>query len=245
MPETMENVITSLRMLEAVGDHQPVGVSALARITGVPKTTVHRSLETLWAAGWLDRSADGAWSLSLRCAVIGRRAGQRRGLRALSRPAMTALAHACQESVQLWLPQGHMVVLAESIDGQQPVRLATPGALEGVVEMHASAAGKAILALLPGAEVDVLLGRELVRCTPHTITDVEVLRSHLADVRRRGYAVAREEGALGIGAVGAAITAGGRPVAGMSVPLPVHRLTDERVEQLGALVRRAACEISI
>ena len=47
----MENVLTTMRVLEAVADHQPVGVSELSRVTQVPKTTVQRSLPG-YPASW-------------------------------------------------------------------------------------------------------------------------------------------------------------------------------------------------
>jgi acetyl-CoA synthetase len=59
---------------------------------------------------------------------------------------------------------------------------------------HALAMGKVVLALA-GPEVLERYVRHpgLRRFTPHTITDPEALRAELAETRRRGYAVEREE----------------------------------------------------
>ncbi|WP_324609648.1 helix-turn-helix domain-containing protein [Streptomyces sp. WM6386] len=49
----MKSVIRSLRVLEAVAQHQPVTVGELTKIFGLPKSTVQRTLVTLAEAGWL------------------------------------------------------------------------------------------------------------------------------------------------------------------------------------------------
>ena len=56
----MRVVTTAFRVLEEVAVHQPVGVSELARILDVPKSTVQRALQALWCArttrwGWSRR----------------------------------------------------------------------------------------------------------------------------------------------------------------------------------------------
>src|SRR5262249_14598955 len=147
--DAMANVLTALRVLEGVSDHQPVGVSELSRVLGVPKTTVQRALDTLLVGGWLNRNGDGVWTLSLRSAGVGRRAGQPRGVRERARPVMLQLSQVTDEAVRLWMPQGHNVVLVESFDSTLPVRSVQPSTFSGTLPMHASAAGKAILALLP------------------------------------------------------------------------------------------------
>lgn len=55
----MRSVRTTFRILEAVAEHQPIGLSELARRLGLPKSTVQRSLATLAELGWI-RSASAA-----------------------------------------------------------------------------------------------------------------------------------------------------------------------------------------
>ncbi|MEV1178630.1 helix-turn-helix domain-containing protein, partial [Nonomuraea sp. NPDC049784] len=47
----MQNVLNALRVLEEVAIRQPAGVGELARVLGLPKSTVQRSLRTLHDAG--------------------------------------------------------------------------------------------------------------------------------------------------------------------------------------------------
>jgi IclR family acetate operon transcriptional repressor len=244
MSAAMANVLTVLRVLETVSDHQPVGVSELSRILDVPKTTVQRALDTLRVGGWLNRSDEGAWTLSLRCAVVGRRAGQRGAIRELARPIMLRLSQATDEAVRLWMPQGHTVVLVESIDSTQPVRSVHPATFSGTLPMHASAAGKAILALLAPAEVDALLTPPLRALTPSTITDPDELRALFAPILRRGYAEAHNESSDDVADIAAAITADGRPVAALALNVPNHRLTKVLAARYGRLLVDAVSQLS-
>lgn len=241
----MANVLTAFRVLEAVSDHQPVGVSELSRVLDVPKTTVQRALETLKVGGWLNRSDEGAWTLSLRCAVVGRRAGQRGALRELARPVMLRLSQATEEEVRLWLPQGHTMVLVESFDSTQAVRFVHPATFSGTLPMHASAAGKAVLAHLPDAEVDALLTPPLRGLTPATVVDPDELQALLPLIRKRGYAEAHDESIADVGDIAAAITAEDRPVAAIALNMPRHRLTKQRTTRFGRLLVDAVAELSV
>ena len=111
--------------------------------------------------------------------------------------------------------------------------------------VYATSTGKAIMAHLPPEELGRALSRAFRPLTERTLTDGKRLRACLEDVRRDGYAVAAEELELGFVAVGAPLfDAAGRPVAAISLGGTRTRLTDERVPEVGRLVRAAAGRIS-
>jgi IclR family transcriptional regulator, acetate operon repressor len=244
MVAVMGNVLKALAVCEAVSVHQPIGVRELAREVDMPKSSVQRALETLHAAGWLVRSDGGRWSLSLRCAVIGGRAGETAALRDLARPTMERLREITDESVRLWGHDGDRIVLLENMESRQAVRsVLQPGGT--TIPLHASAAGKAILARLPEDEVDQLLAQPLAALTPQTITDPTVLRDQLRTIRRKGYAETHREAWKDVGAVAAAIhDPSGRPVAAIALALPMHRLTQHLTRSYGQAVAEAVAALS-
>ena len=231
MADPMNNVLRALLVCEAVSEHQPIGVRELARAMEEPRSLVQVALDRLHAAGWLVRTDDGRWSLSLRCAVIGGRAGEADALRELARPTMERLREVSDESVRLWVPDGDHVVLIGHMDSRQAVRsVVQPGGY--TVPVHASAAGKAILAFLSPGELDVLLARPLAALTPHTIVDPDELRAQLTVIRERGWAQTFHEATMDVGAVAAPILdPAGRPLAAIALALPMHRLTPELTER--------------
>lgn len=239
----MNNVLTVLKVIEAVSSKQPVGVSELARTMELPKSTVQRSLETLRVAGWLQQAEGGSWSLTAKPAVIGQRAGNELGLRDAAQGAMNALRQQTGESVRLWMRDGGHVVLIETIECTKPVRAIA--AIGATVALHAGSAGKAILAALPPAELDQFLSTTLHAYTDRTIVEPARLRMALDETRERGYAQSDSEALIDVGGVAAPIlTPSRQPLAAIGVALPMHRFTPTLAAKFGELVQSAAHEVT-
>jgi DNA-binding IclR family transcriptional regulator len=104
---------------------------------------------------------------------------------------MEDLYTALHQHVQLAVLEGSGAVIVE--------RLSRPGAIGlvsqvgGRLPLHASAVGKVLLAHGDSALFDGLVDRGFDRFTPQTITDPARLRRELADCRRTGSAIVREE----------------------------------------------------
>jgi IclR family transcriptional regulator, acetate operon repressor len=252
----MRVVRTALRVLEVVSELQPVGVSAIARATGVPKSSVQRCLVTLREAGWLGPAPGDPqrWVLTGRARTVGLRGGTaERGLREAALAVMQELRDATRETIHLVgfgaehaapseAGPGALVVI-DRLDSPEPVRtwvrLGTP------VPLHASCSGRAVLSRLPEAEARQLVGDELERFSAQTITDPDALVAELRAVRERGYATAEGSWRAGVGAVAAAVVDGaGRPLGALAVSAPQQRYDTGRAEQLGALVITAVARLS-
>ncbi|HAW42548.1 MAG TPA: IclR family transcriptional regulator, partial [Klebsiella pneumoniae] len=71
-------------------------------------------------------------------------------------------------------------------------------------------------------------------------------KEDLAQARKRGYSFDDEEHALGLRCVAACIYDEHRePFAAISISGPISRMTDDRVTELGALVIKAAKEVTL
>ena len=92
--------------------------------------------------------------------------------------------------------------------------------------LHAGASSKAFLAFLAEPErEEYLTGRTLEALTDHTLIDATPLRSQLAAIRERGYAVSFGERQVGAGSVAAPVLDHeGSPAAVISVCGPVERI---------------------
>lgn len=240
----MRSVTTALQVLEAVALNQPVGLSALARALGMPKSTVQRNLATLAEAGWIEPYEDGGrWQVGLRAFVVGSVVGSRGGLRPAALPVMKVLSAEVGETVHLMVPSGRDVVLVERIDSPHPLRTVAPLGARG--PMHATSNGKSFLAALPQAEVEAYIREGLPAVTTRTIVEPAALRSDLEKVAELGYAICREELEEGVVSVGAAIRRGdGHPVASLSISGPVSRMLDDLLDEYGKKVRQAAESIA-
>lgn len=241
----MRSAVRVLRVCEALADFQPIGVRELARRLDDPRSSVQRALETLLAAGWAARSDAGEWCLTSRVTFVGARASVGGALSVLARPAMARLLALTDESVRLWVLEGHHMALVQSLDGSQPVRYVGPAA-GAVLPLHSSASGKAVLSRLPPEEVEQILNRPLDAVTDHTITDPAVLREELTATAARGWSQTFHEARQDVGGVAAAVVdISGYPLAALSLALPMHRITEELVGRFGAAVAQEAAQLSI
>jgi IclR family acetate operon transcriptional repressor len=242
----MKSVTRSLRILEAVAQHQPVTVGELTKLFGLPKSTVQRTLVTLDGAGWLraSRKDTTRWEVGARVLAVRPAALQGSGLFAAAREPMFRLRDALNETIHLSVPDAlHGSVVVDRVDCDHAVR--TFHAIGDVSPLHATATGHAVLAHLPKSEVDELTAGTLEGYGEETITDPVELRAELRRVRERGYAVNHNQYRPGVCAIAAPVLDGdGMPLAAVAVSLPDSRFDPGRLTELGRLVTGTAAEIT-
>jgi IclR family KDG regulon transcriptional repressor len=146
---------------------------------------------------------------------------ERMDLRPVTRPHLLTFRDATGETVHFTVLDGEMGVNVDVAESQQTTRVAsTVGSRD---ELHSSAVGQALLAFSPAhpPEGDSRAARA-PGPPPSTITEPTVFRPHLAEVRRKGYAVEDEEGEFGARSLGApVIDHTGAVVASISVAAQV------------------------
>jgi DNA-binding IclR family transcriptional regulator len=111
--------------------------------------------------------------------------------------------------------------------------------------LHSTAGGKCYLAFQPESVTEEYIARGLSAETENTVTSPVKLREQLAAIRRRGYAVTREESTPGAAAVAVpVINPSGEVLATVGlVPLRAD-LTDHNVGRWVPLLRAAATTLS-
>jgi DNA-binding IclR family transcriptional regulator len=118
-----------------------------------------------------------------------------------------------------------------AIAGRQGVRRMPGLGAEIRDSAHALAMGKVILALFDPARRARYLGRGLRSFTEHTITDADVLSAELDLVRRRGFAVDREEFDEDFCCIAAPVFEPGGPLLGvLGLSVGAHVFDAERDE---------------
>jgi DNA-binding IclR family transcriptional regulator len=114
------------------------------------------------------------------------------------------------------------------------------------VDMHCTSLGKCLLAYLPDADVNRLIGHHsLLRHDENTIVSPLQLKKELARPRSLGYAMDDEEEEIGVRCVGAAVRSWeGQVVAAVSVTGSTSRISAETIDQIAGQVKQAALGIS-
>lgn len=209
------------------GSERGLGVSELARRTGLPKSTVHRLASELVAHRFLERQGV-EFGLGLRLFEIGARAARQRNLRDVALPFMADLREATRQTVQLAVLEGSEVVYVEILREKSAPRL--PSRVGGRLPAHATAVGKAILAFSPANVVDEVIRNGLTQLGPRTTVVPALLRQQLSRVRAQGVAVDCEEAAAGLVCASSPILRDGdTPVAAISISGWMGKLNPRRM----------------
>jgi DNA-binding IclR family transcriptional regulator len=207
----------ALQILDDLSRRQaPTSLSAIARRTGLPKSTVHRLLGILEVHRAVERNGDlyrlGALSLGLADGGDARHERLRRAVM----PYLVDLFAQVQHSVSLAILVDFTVVYLETLygPGHSPVVLRT----DTSAPAHATAAGKLLLAYSPPPEGGRGVEVNLYPMTENTITTSDRFAAELDQIRREGVAYNREEYVPGlVGAASPIIVAEGRPLAAITV----------------------------
>ena len=220
--QSVRNAIRALRVLGEAGD---LGVTELGLRLGVHKSTVSRLLATLERQGLVSRNQQTAkFGLGPALISLAGAALQRLDIRVVAREHLERLAEQTRETVNLAILDGDQVVNIEKLPSPHYIR--DIGWIGRRSPLHCTATGKALVAHLSRPALRRLLGTRLKRYTPATVCDWEVLDAELAEVRRAGYAMGREELEPGLVAVAAPVhDLGGRSAAAVSVSGPSFRMS--------------------
>jgi len=221
-------------------DHRELTLTELAHRAHLTLSTAQRRAAEMTRWGALERTDDGRYRVGLRLWEVGSLAPRGVGLREVALPFLEDLYVVSRQNVQLAVREGIEVVFVERIAGRSAVPVLTR--VGGRFALHATGVGLVLLAFAPPEVFDEVVSAGLKAYTPATITDPEVLRRVLAEVRREGYVVSRgavTEDAL---SVAAPVTdQDGKVIAAVSL---VVAEKDARPQALAPLVRAAARGIS-
>jgi len=202
-------------VLETFGpEDRTLGVSALARRTGLSKSTVHRLVQQLQSVGFLERDGTQA-RLGLRLFELGQLVTTQRTLREVATPFMADLREATRQTVHLAILVGRQVLYIEILESANAPRFGSR--VGGRLPAHATAVGKAILANSPQATIGNVLTERLSRVGPRTITVPNMLHRQLARAREEGFCLEYEESGVGVACVAAPIIGADGVVGAMSV----------------------------
>lgn len=242
----IQSVERAVAILNAFSAEEPeLGVTELADRLDLHKSTVHRFLVNLEAAGLVERNRHTArYRLGLRIFELGGLVLQQMSLWDEALPFLEGLVRDSGETGHLAVLDGGEAVYIEKVEARKALRI--PSAIGRGYPAHATSLGKLLLAHLTADARDLVLAeRGLSRCTPNTITGRDRLNTELDLIRSQGFAVDDEEYEEGLRCIGAPIVGHtGHVVAAIGIGGPVTRVTPQRVGELAELVMSAAASLS-
>lgn len=242
-----QSLAHGLEILLLYGGSNPIfSVSEISKKLGFSQSKTYRLIRTLTRYGLLqEENGTAKYVLGLNVCRLGLVARNQIRVPEVARPFMKELSLVTRETVLLTAVNGTTGIVLERVESEQPIRfsLFQPGA---TIPLHCGASSKILMAFLREEDWDRIIQKEgLKRYTSHTITDGDQLKTHLRQIRKRGYAFSDQEIDQDVRAVAAPILNGsGELVAGLSVAGPLYRIPKKKVSSLGKLVMEYARRIS-
>jgi len=190
-------VIKGLKILELmVNSPEPLSITEVARFSDLSKSNAYRMLRVLQAEGFLIQNEDSKTFMpSLKIWELGNTVIARRHFVDEAFGVLRWIADETGEAVHLALYDNGQAVTISQIESRQAVRAYTE--VGGRAPAYTVATGKAILAFKPASEIESIC-RRLHQVTQHTITQPQLLRDQLRDIRQSRIAYNDEEWQIGV-----------------------------------------------
>ena len=236
MTEQVPPNLRTIRILEVLSESPapPTPTELNARL-GWPKQTVHRLCQTLIDAGILEKHDKRLYPgrrANLLATGLADRAAGRIGCHQLLRQ----VARESGETVNFARPEPRGMSYVDRVETNWAFRVALPVGTH--VPFHCTASGKLFMASLPSARRRSLLSSlALTPLTANTFTDIGSLEEELAEIRRRGFSLDREEFHEGMVAIAVPVTDEmGRFYAALAIHGPTQRFSlDDAVARFGLM----------
>lgn len=222
---------------------EPIGVSHISSITGIPKANAFRILKTLEELDAVTEIGSG-YVLSTRLIKYGNGAKRHNKLLPVIVPYMEALAQQTGESVNLGIRYHDSVLILHSEAGDSSTAMVSY--LSPIMQMYCSSIGKLLLSYKSDAEIDEYFSKvEFVQRTVQTLMSKEAFLKERDAILTSGIAYDNEEYDYGLSCFSMPIkNMYGNVIAGLSISGPTSRLKYKGTDKLQAQLKASVDEIN-
>lgn len=242
--EPIDAVLTTLSIIEQLADADgPLGVSELASAIGSTKPRVYRHLRTLLDRRYVTQDpGNDKYQLSLRLFHLSQSIPEKTSFIREARIVLPALRDRIQQTVAIGVIEDNGVRVVEILRHRSAIQITTPPGT--LFAFHSSAQGKVALAFDAAPNLRAAQ-KGTGTAGPQPPASAAQLRSELAEIRTRGWAVAPETVLLGVNALAAPVfDAAGKVCGTIAVVGSVQYVNPQPDDTLVSAVTAAAREIS-
>lgn len=227
-----------------LASQQSLSVGDIAKRLAYPRNSTYEIVRALATHQLVELTGAGRYRIGLHAFELGSEYAKSTSLATEGLPIAEQTSRECNETVHVGMLDQRDIVYLVKVDGNHTVRMQST--VGGRLPAHATALGKAILSTFSATAVQQLYsGHSLQQLTPNTIRDVPRLLLELADARADGYAKDHGESSREVQCVGAPVIGqSGTVEAGISISVPISRMSAQRETELGGLVVDAAAKLS-
>jgi len=244
--ELKSSVHKTFALLEYFTVQKPEwGVSELAESIGSNKSTVYRFLANLCQLGILYKNpVTEKYSLGLKLFELGSRVQLKPAFIDITHPELIAVSSGITETVHIAILKNNQVFYVDKVESPQGLKISSR--IGSYNPAYATALGKVLLAFLPDetkrqALKKILLEQSPIAFTANTITTTNELTAELASIKKRGFAIDREEFEIGLTCVAIPIlNQDNEVIASLSAAGPTKRFEEDQVAHYVQILRQGA-----
>lgn len=221
-----------------------LGITEMARRTGIPKPTVSRLAGTLSKLGYLSYSAvEGRYRIGSGVLALGYAMLSDLDVREVAKPMMQELAEYSQASVSLGLRDRLSMVYVESVRSSSPIVLQR--GIGTRLPIETTGMGRAYLAGLPETDRNFLMDQIRLRSEQDWPRIKVGIEQGLRDYAERGFCISMSDWDKGTCGVGVPFIGPDGTMMAINCGGPAFMLTRERLEtdigpRLVSLVKRVS-----
>lgn len=240
--QSLERALDIIEVL--VTRPEGAGVSRIAEITDINKSTVHRLLATLLERGYVAQLPGGDYKVGLKLIEAASCYLNGLELQTEARPYISKITHELGLTAHLGILEGDKVVYIEKMDVVSNIQMYNQIGVR--VPAYCSSLGKCLLSRYSGEELDEIMDESKLRkMTEHTITTMEDFHEEMKTVRSRGWAIDNEESEYDHRCIGAPIyDYRGDIIASISASGSNTAVPEDRIEEIADYLKKIALEIS-
>lgn len=224
-PDFVLSLARGLRVIEAFEGHTGGrSVAEVARVTGLSRAAVRRSLKTLQVLGYTE-SVGPIYRLTTRVLRLGFSYLSSASLPTLAQPVLERVTDTVHESSSLSLLEGDEIVYVARSASK---RIMSVGLSVGSrLPAYCTSMGLILLAAMSEDQLNAYLNNAQVQpLTPKTITDKKLLREIVVRIRADGFALTDEELELGLRSIAVPVQSrSGRVLAAMNIGVHAARVS--------------------
>ncbi|MGP4132294.1 IclR family transcriptional regulator [Pantoea tagorei] len=213
----MQVLTRAVAVLRVLNDSS-LSLGQIAALTGLPRSTVQRLVDSLAKENLVETHSDGVrlgWGIH----QIAKRGNN--DIVSQIRPALEELFNLTHETVDVSTIQGQEVSFLDRIISDKEVRVVP---IHGKPRpLYAMANGKSILSSHSDETIIKILPQKFSRLTNKTVKNINELMGEIRLIRKTGFSYDLQEHNEGVCAIGKVLKTDNYKVYAMSVVMPAHR----------------------
>lgn len=242
----IQSVDRALKILDLLKlNPKGVGVTEIATHLQIAKSSAHRLLSTLVEHNYVQQNSNQNYVLGLKFIEMNHYVISNIDILESAHPLIEKLCEEVDEIVHLVQLRDFEVVYIDKVENNQSIRIYSQ--IGRTAPLYCTGVGKVILAFKDDGYINSYLNyqKDFKVFTPYTVKNKEELFKKIQSIRENGFGYDDQEHELNIRCVAAPIFNHEHQVKyAISVTGPIHRMTDEKIQQIIPSILKCSNNIS-